>query len=165
MPKENDLEGGQDQGGKHGGQKGMPKPEPRPSDGPDQGIARDEKGQEQPRDKKRAQHVHQTNEASPMHQTNEASPSRGDHSVLSKATPNYRCSAYQFALPAELFLGILSTLSGSARSNLQACHSSICIAVVGPRTLSRYRCCIDPFGRSPDVCLEMPLSFPIEGAR
>jgi hypothetical protein len=33
MPKENDLEGAQDQGGKHGGQKGMPKPEPRPSDG------------------------------------------------------------------------------------------------------------------------------------
>ena len=32
MPKENDLEGMQDQGGKHGGQKGMPKPEPRPSD-------------------------------------------------------------------------------------------------------------------------------------
>jgi hypothetical protein len=31
MPKENDLEGAQDQGGKHGGQKGMPKPEPRPS--------------------------------------------------------------------------------------------------------------------------------------
>jgi hypothetical protein len=30
MPKENDLEGQQDQGGKHGGQKGMPKPEPRP---------------------------------------------------------------------------------------------------------------------------------------
>jgi hypothetical protein len=30
MPKENDLEGPQDQGGKHGGQKGMPKPEPAP---------------------------------------------------------------------------------------------------------------------------------------
>jgi hypothetical protein len=30
MPKENDLEGPQDQGGKHGGQKGMPKPEPPP---------------------------------------------------------------------------------------------------------------------------------------
>jgi hypothetical protein len=30
MPKENDLEGPQDMGGKHGGQKGMPKPEPRP---------------------------------------------------------------------------------------------------------------------------------------
>jgi hypothetical protein len=27
MPKENDLEGPQDQGGKHGGQAGMPKPE------------------------------------------------------------------------------------------------------------------------------------------
>ena len=30
MPRENDLEGPQDMGGKHGGQKGMPKPEPRP---------------------------------------------------------------------------------------------------------------------------------------
>jgi hypothetical protein len=29
-PKENDLEGVQDQGGKHGGQAGMPKPVPRP---------------------------------------------------------------------------------------------------------------------------------------
>jgi hypothetical protein len=27
MPKENDLEGPQDQGGKHGGQAGMPEPE------------------------------------------------------------------------------------------------------------------------------------------
>jgi hypothetical protein len=26
MPKENDLEGAQDQGGKHGGQAGMPRP-------------------------------------------------------------------------------------------------------------------------------------------
>ena len=31
MPRENDLEGAQEQGGKHGGQKGMPKPEPRPT--------------------------------------------------------------------------------------------------------------------------------------
>jgi hypothetical protein len=55
MPKENDLEGQQDQGGKHGGQAGMPKPA---SDGPqDQGIVRDERGQEQPRDKERAQQV------------------------------------------------------------------------------------------------------------
>jgi len=30
MPKENDLEGQQDQGGKHGGQAGMPKPEQSP---------------------------------------------------------------------------------------------------------------------------------------
>jgi hypothetical protein len=30
MPKENDLEGVQDEGGKHGGQKGMPRPEPKP---------------------------------------------------------------------------------------------------------------------------------------
>jgi hypothetical protein len=51
MPRENDLEGVQDQGGKHGGQKGMPKP------AHDQGIVRDQKGEEQPRDKARAQHV------------------------------------------------------------------------------------------------------------
>jgi hypothetical protein len=44
MPKENDLEGAQDQGGKHGGQ-GMAKPEPRPPGGNDQGIVRDERGQ------------------------------------------------------------------------------------------------------------------------
>jgi hypothetical protein len=60
MPRENDLEGVQDQGGKHGGQKGMPKPEPKPtstlSHGHDQGIVR-QKGEEQPRDKERAQHV------------------------------------------------------------------------------------------------------------
>ena len=31
MPKENDLEGRQDQGGKHGGQKGMPRPETWPA--------------------------------------------------------------------------------------------------------------------------------------
>jgi hypothetical protein len=31
MPKENDLEGAQDQGGKHGGQAGLPKPAPRPA--------------------------------------------------------------------------------------------------------------------------------------
>ena len=60
MPKTNDLEGVQDQGGKHGGQKGMPKPEPKPPHGPDQGIVRDEKGQEQPRDKERAQQVSRT---------------------------------------------------------------------------------------------------------
>ena len=50
MPRENDLEGVQDQGGKHGGQKHMPKPEPRsarseprPGQAPDQGIVRDER--------------------------------------------------------------------------------------------------------------------------
>jgi hypothetical protein len=42
-------------GGKHGGQAGMPKPEDRSS--AQQGIVRDEKGQEQPADKARAQHV------------------------------------------------------------------------------------------------------------
>jgi hypothetical protein len=59
MPKENDLEGPQDQGGKHGGQKGMPKPDERPKSdrGSDQGIVRDGRGHEQPRDKERAQHV------------------------------------------------------------------------------------------------------------
>jgi hypothetical protein len=62
MPRENDLEGVQDQGGKHGGQKGMPKPEPRPPHGPDQGIVRT-KGEEQPRDKARAQQVHGTDGA------------------------------------------------------------------------------------------------------
>ena len=31
MPKENDLEGAQDQGGKHGGQAGIPKSPPRPA--------------------------------------------------------------------------------------------------------------------------------------
>jgi len=68
MPRENDLEGAQDQGGKHGGQKGMPKPEPRPTtrrepgraDAPDQGIVLDERGQEQPRDRERAQQVSRT---------------------------------------------------------------------------------------------------------
>jgi hypothetical protein len=54
MPKENDLEGVQDQGGKHGGQKGMPKPEPKPPHGPDQGFVRDNKGQPPPQDKARA---------------------------------------------------------------------------------------------------------------
>jgi hypothetical protein len=68
MPRENDMEGVQDQGGKHGGQKGMPKPESKPTtprepgrgDAPDQGIVRDERGQEQPRDKERAQQVSRT---------------------------------------------------------------------------------------------------------
>jgi hypothetical protein len=68
MPRENDLEGAQDQGGKHGGQKGMPKPEPRPAtrpdrgrgDASDQGIVRDERGQEQPLDKERAQQASRT---------------------------------------------------------------------------------------------------------
>ncbi len=55
MPKENDFEGTQDQGGKHGGQRGMPKPVERPRH--DQGIVRDEQGQEQPRDKERALRV------------------------------------------------------------------------------------------------------------
>ena len=60
MPKENDLEDLQDQGGKHGGQKSMPKPNLPPAGARDQGIVRDERGQEQPRDKERAQQVSQT---------------------------------------------------------------------------------------------------------
>ena len=32
MPKENDLEGAQDQGGKHGGQAGMPRPQQPPKE-------------------------------------------------------------------------------------------------------------------------------------
>jgi hypothetical protein len=55
MPKENDLEGQQDQGGNHGGQAGIPRRAP---DAPlDQGIMREERGQEQPRDKERARRV------------------------------------------------------------------------------------------------------------
>ena len=60
MYKRQDLEGVQDQGGKHGGQKGLPKPELPPAGAKDQGIVRDERGQEQPRDKARAQQVSQT---------------------------------------------------------------------------------------------------------
>jgi hypothetical protein len=41
----------------------VPKPEPRPAGGKDQGIVRDESGQEQPRDKERAQQVCRTNTA------------------------------------------------------------------------------------------------------
>jgi len=55
MPKENDLEGRQDMGGKHGGQAGMPKPEDRSS--AQQGIVRDEKEPKQPAHKERVQHV------------------------------------------------------------------------------------------------------------
>ena len=34
MPRENDLEGKPDMGGKHGGQAGQPKPPQRPREGP-----------------------------------------------------------------------------------------------------------------------------------
>ncbi|WP_245320201.1 hypothetical protein [Bradyrhizobium lablabi] len=51
MPKENDLEGRQDIGGKHGGQAGMPRPASQTA--AQQGIARDEKGNGQPPDKSR----------------------------------------------------------------------------------------------------------------
>lgn len=53
MSKANDLEGQQDMGGKHGGQAGMPKPGDRSVT--QQGIVKDEKGQERPADKARAQ--------------------------------------------------------------------------------------------------------------
>ena len=51
MPRENDLEGVQDQGGKHGGQKGMPKPEPKPPPGPDEDTPSNRKQQPRQRDK------------------------------------------------------------------------------------------------------------------
>jgi hypothetical protein len=53
MPKENDLEGVQDEGGKHGGQKGMPKPEPKPPHGPDEDTPASEKQQRPRQDKAR----------------------------------------------------------------------------------------------------------------
>jgi hypothetical protein len=52
MPKDNDLERRQDMGGKHGGQAEMPKPESQTA--AQQGIARGEKGNEQPSDKSRS---------------------------------------------------------------------------------------------------------------
>jgi hypothetical protein len=57
MPKENDLEGRQDMGGKHGGQAGMPKPD---HSAAQQGIVKDERGQEQPADKDRARQPSRT---------------------------------------------------------------------------------------------------------
>jgi len=59
MPKENDLEGVQDEGGKRGGQKGMPKPEPKPANSRDPDIAR--KGTGGQRDKAGAQPEHGRN--------------------------------------------------------------------------------------------------------
>jgi hypothetical protein len=55
MPKENDLEGAQDMGGKHGGQVGMPTPAKR--SGAQQGVVSDKKGQPQPADRESAGHV------------------------------------------------------------------------------------------------------------
>jgi len=65
MPKENDLEGRQDMGGKQGGQAGMPKPEG--ISGVQQGIVKDEKGQEQPADKARRSKMPAANA---LHNTN-----------------------------------------------------------------------------------------------
>jgi hypothetical protein len=59
MPKENDLEGQQDQGGKHGGQAGMPGPSRTASD---QGIVRSNAGRSK-RDKERAQRVSRQDKA------------------------------------------------------------------------------------------------------
>jgi hypothetical protein len=59
MSEANDLEGQRDMGGKHGGQAGMPKSEAR--SGTQQGIVKDEKGQEQPTDKARAQQKTESN--------------------------------------------------------------------------------------------------------
>lgn len=53
MPRENDLEGKRDMGGKHGGQAGQPKLPPRPHEGP-----RDE-------DVVAKRHTDQTDRASP----------------------------------------------------------------------------------------------------
>jgi hypothetical protein len=46
-----------DQSSEHGVQTGMPKPHPPRAGETDQGIVRDQQGQEQPKDKERAQHV------------------------------------------------------------------------------------------------------------
>jgi hypothetical protein len=46
-----------EQGSEHGVQTGMPKPHPPRAGESDQGIVRDERGQEQPKDKARAQRV------------------------------------------------------------------------------------------------------------
>jgi hypothetical protein len=63
MPRENDLEVHRIKAANAAAKKGMPKPEPKPPQSPDQGIVRDEQGQEQPRDKARAQQVHRTDTA------------------------------------------------------------------------------------------------------
>jgi hypothetical protein len=63
MPKENDLEGPQDQGGKHGGQAGMPRHSPSAAD---QGIVRDGRREGQSRDKKRAQGVSREDRANDL---------------------------------------------------------------------------------------------------
>lgn len=52
MPKENDLEGRQDMGGKHGGQAGMPKPERGPR--AQRKSAGDDPEQQQPTDQEHA---------------------------------------------------------------------------------------------------------------
>jgi len=44
MPKENDLEGAQDQGGKHGGQAGMPRPQQVPTHEPEKDQRKSERG-------------------------------------------------------------------------------------------------------------------------
>ena len=56
MAKQND-QAARNEGRERGLQTGMPKPHPPRAGEQDQGIVRDERGQEQPRDKKRAQRV------------------------------------------------------------------------------------------------------------
>ena len=76
MPKANDLEGPQDQGGKHGGQAGMPKHTPTAAD---QGIMRDERGQEQPKNKERAQQVSRKDKGGDPPGSSNVQPDKKDH--------------------------------------------------------------------------------------
>jgi hypothetical protein len=56
-PRADDTEDARDRGKGRGLQSGMPKPHPPRAGESDQGIVRDERGQEQPKDKERAQRV------------------------------------------------------------------------------------------------------------
>lgn len=75
MPKANDLEGPQDQGGKHGGQAGMPKHTPTAAD---QGIMRDERGQ-QPKDKEWAQQVSRKDKGGDPPGSSNVQPDKKEH--------------------------------------------------------------------------------------
>jgi hypothetical protein len=85
VPKENDLEGPQDQGGKHGGQAGMPKHSPSAAD---QGSVRDERGEEQPRDKERAQQVSRKDKPPEARSGSEDSPRRPSRSWREARAPD-----------------------------------------------------------------------------
>jgi hypothetical protein len=54
---DDNTEGARDRGKRRGFQTDRPKPRPPRAGESDQGIVRDERGQEQPKDKERAQHV------------------------------------------------------------------------------------------------------------